>query len=108
MDRIRCTSYHNTTYHPSTHPTFLRYTDPVGTSWKLYQRLYQRSCISRQNMTAPYLEDERGAWLQLQHARGAQGLKHGVRVEAERLVDHHHRAHVVHDEAYLVGPAARL
>lgn len=55
-----------------------------------------------------YLEDEGRAGLQLQQAGAAQRLEHGVRVVAERLVDHQHGAHVVHDEADLVGAASGL
>lgn len=55
-----------------------------------------------------YLEDEGRAGLQLQQAGAAQRLEHGVRVVAERLVDHQHGAHVVHDEPDLVGAATGL
>lgn len=62
-------------------------------------------CWERQEV---YLEDERRAGLQLQQPGAAQRLEHGVWVVAERLVDHQHGAHVVHDEADLVGAAAGL
>lgn len=62
-------------------------------------------CEERQEV---YLEYEWRAGLQLQQSGAAQRLEHGVWVVAERLIDHQHGAHVVHDEADLIGAAAGL
>lgn len=62
----------------------------------------------RINAGAIYLEYERRAGLQLQQTGAAQRFEHGVWVVAERLVDHQHGQHVVHDEADLVRAAAGL
>lgn len=60
-------------------------------------------------LTAAHLEDERGAGLQFQEAGGAERLQHGVRVVEEGGgVEHQQGAHVVHDEAQLVGPLPQL
>lgn len=56
-----------------------------------------------------HLEDERGAGLQLQEARGAEWLQHRVRVIEERGgVENQQGAYVIHDEAQLVGPLPQL
>lgn len=53
-----------------------------------------------------YLEDERGGGFKLQDSGGAERFEHGVRVVAERLVDHHQSVDVVHVEADLIRPTA--
>lgn len=60
-------------------------------------------------MAETYLEDERGAGLQLQEPSRAKWLQYRVRVVEEGgAVEYQQRAHIVHDETNLIWPLSQF